>query len=371
MVKSKSRWRGVWRTAVLAAALAVALIPVQGSAAGADNSDRVASLQAQASSLSAQVVVLSDQLSALMPQGGASQAPTVPVMHVAQTRDLGSLQVRVDQLEEQLRTLTGQVQGLQFQMTQLQSMLQKMQDDNEFRFQQLEGGQTTPKKTDAAPKSGSVKPTGGSPQTSNEQTAPADLTPPDDGANGDVQLGAPPHSLGTLPESALNDASGVGAQPLGADSGTSIDLGGQPLDQGYDPNNLATSADAEAQYKAGYDAVVRGDYSFAEDQFRQFIALYPDDPKAPDAVNWLGEALLQRGAYSDAADTLFNGFQKYQKSTRAPDILLRLGIALTGTDQPDSRDTACRTFLEVLRRYPDLTPAFKAKVSEAQRQAQC
>ncbi len=52
-----------------------------------------------------------------------------------------------------------------------------------------------------------------------------------------------------------------------------------------------------AQYQAGYDAIVRGDYAFAEDQFRQFVALYPDDPQAPDATNWLGEALMQRGAY--------------------------------------------------------------------------
>ena len=59
---------------------------------------------------------------------------------------------------------------------------------------------------------------------------------------------------------------------------------------------------------------MRGDYAFAEDQFRQFIALYPKDPQAPDATNWLGEALLQRQAYDEAADVLLTGFQTYQSS---------------------------------------------------------
>ena len=40
----------------------------------------------------------------------------------------------------------------------------------------------------------------------------------------------------------------------------------------------------------------------------QFVALYPDDPQAPDAINWLGEALIQRGAYDDAAQVLAEGY---------------------------------------------------------------
>ncbi len=55
--------------------------------------------------------------------------------------------------------------------------------------------------------------------------------------------------------------------------------------------NAATNPQANAQYKAGYDAIVKGNYSFAADQFRQFIQAYPADPQAADATNWLGEAL--------------------------------------------------------------------------------
>jgi len=63
-----------------------------------------------------------------------------PEFVFAQSKEEAQLAVRVQQLEDQVRTLTGQIEGLQFTLTQMQTQLQKMQDDNEFRFQQLEGG---------------------------------------------------------------------------------------------------------------------------------------------------------------------------------------------------------------------------------------
>ncbi len=44
------------------------------------------------------------------------------------------------QLQEQVRDLNGRVEELTFQLLQLQEQLRKMQEDNEFRFQELEGG---------------------------------------------------------------------------------------------------------------------------------------------------------------------------------------------------------------------------------------
>lgn len=166
-----------------------------------------------------------------------------------------------------------------------------------------------------------------------------------------------------------------GPSPFGGPVNLSLDgpgigssLDPQALDLDFGAGQLVTDADAEAQYRAGYDAVIQGDYAFAEAQFGQFVALFPDHPQAPDATNWLGEALLQRGEYDLAAQVLFGGFQRYENSVRAPDLLLKLGIALAGADE---RETACRTFLEVLKRYPDNGGAFTARVAQEQAAAQC
>ncbi|MEP3258696.1 MAG: tol-pal system protein YbgF, partial [Roseibium sp.] len=58
--------------------------------------------------------------------------------------------VRVNELEERLRVLTGQIEQLSFQMRELQDQMRRMQEDNEYRFQQLEGG-TPGKRSDVAP----------------------------------------------------------------------------------------------------------------------------------------------------------------------------------------------------------------------------
>lgn len=282
---------------------------------------------------------------------------------VAQNKSEGELLVRIQDLEAQIRTLTGQVEGLQFQLTQMQTMLQKQNEDNEFRFQQLEGG-TPAKKPQAAVPTDSATPSdalpqGTAPAVAADQPAATDATPlastdqPMDGSLGqsaDPLLGGGTDQLGTL----------------STDDQLSLDPN-RPLNLSLDGGTISTG-DAQAQYAAGYDAITRGDYAFAEEQFQQFISLYPDDPQAPDATNWLGEALLQRGAFTDAAEVLANGYTKYKESKRAPDMMLKLGVALAGADKPD---VACRTFFTLKERYPDLSPAFQKRLAEENQKAKC
>ena len=307
---------------------------------------------------------------------------------VAQNQQEAQLSLRIQQLEEQVRSLTGQVEGLQFQLAQMQTLMQKMTEDNEYRFQQLEGGApAAPQggaagKTEAAPQAGGVTPSGEAPQNPAQTTAPqiTETTPQgsiqtlDSGAANAPMLGAdeePMDDIGLSHDPLLGTGAGADGAPLTPLPQGSLDVPTTPkapLDLNRAAGTKATPSDAEAQYAAGYDAIVKGDYSFAEQQFRQYLELYPDNEQAADATNWLGEALLQRKAYGEAAEVLVDGFQKYPSSPRAPDLLLKLGVALAGADE---RETACRTFAEVPKRYTNLTAAFKAKLSEEQAKAQC
>lgn len=291
-----------------------------------------------------------------------SRAPEAPAaIHVAQSREAAQLALRIQQLEEQIRVLTGQVEGLQFQLTQMQTLIEKQNEDNEFRFQQLEGG--APKKPQAATESGGAMPTEGLPQdvTGHDLAIDEPLV--------DNPEGMPMDSLGESQDPLVGQGGGQGSLTLPTGDGELANLGGgRPLDLTLGGGQAPIDGDAEAQFAAGYDAIVRGDYAFAEEQFRQFIALYPQNPHAPDAFNWLGEALIQRGAFDEAADVLLTGFQDYPDSQSAPDILLKLGVALAGAGETD---TACRTFAEVQKRYPNMAPAFSSRLAEEKARAQC
>ncbi|MEO8683660.1 MAG: tol-pal system protein YbgF [Devosia sp.] len=295
-------------------------------------------------------------------------------MHVAQSQEAAQLAVRIQQLEEQMRVLNGQIDGLTFQLTQMQTLVERMSQDNEQRLTALEGG--APGKPPAATQTDGATPSEVLPQDPN---AVAPLTEiPEQGVKplpGEEEIDPSftegnADTLGNSGDPLVGTGNGDQAIPLG--TGAAVPVGGTPpLDLSFDPNAPDANtgdADADAQYNAGYDAMTKGDYAFAETQFSQFLELYPDNAQATDAANWLGEALIQRAAYDEAAEVLLNAFQKAPDNPRAPDLLLKLGISLSGAEE---RETACRTFAEIDKRYTNLTPAFLTRLTAEKTKAEC
>lgn len=296
-----------------------------------------------------------------------------PRIRVAQAQDTAQLMVRIQQLEEQLRLQNGQIEGLTFQLTQLQELLNRMQEDTEFRLQALEGGAGP--KPDAATQAGGATQPEALPQDPN--AVPVD-------ANGVPLTDVPEQGVQPLPGEAEFDPTfddGSGAAPadavgessdplVGTGAAGGVDLTtGQPMNLSFDPAAANSgNPDADAQFAAGYDAFSKGDYAFAEDQFSQYLELYPDSEQAPDAASFLGDVLIQRAAYDEAAEVLLNAFQKAPDSPQAPDLLLKLGMSLSGAGE---RETACRTFAEIDKRYTTLEPAFVTRLGEEKSRAEC
>lgn len=296
-----------------------------------------------------------------------------PRIRVAQAQDTAQLMVRIQQLEEQLRLQNGQIEGLTFQLTQLQELLNRMQEDTDFRLQALEGGAGP--KPDAATQAGGATQPEALPQ--NPNAVPVD-------ANGVPLTVVPEQGVQPLPGEAEFDPTfddGSGAAPadavgessdplVGTGAAGGVDLTtGQPMNLSFDPAAANSgNPDADAQFAAGYDALSKGDYAFAEDQFSQYLDLYPDSEQAPDAANFLGDVLIQRAAYDEAAEVLLNAFQKAPDSPKAPDLLLKLGMSLSGAGE---RETACRTFAEIDKRYTTLEPAFVTRLGEEKSRAEC
>src|SRR5690606_4247580 len=102
-----------------------------------------------------------------------------------QGNDLATMQVRLDQLEEQVRIYSGQMEGMQFQITQLHTLLERMQEDNDFRFQQLEGGGLG--ESDAVTPSGGDMPADRLPQETDQ--LPADFSNVPVEIDGSVPMG--------------------------------------------------------------------------------------------------------------------------------------------------------------------------------------
>ena len=192
-----------------------------------------------------------------------------------------------------------------------------------------------------------------------------DSEPPYVGAPGGRQAGAP-LDLNVMAEEAAN-APPVrrevrqipGALPAPPPRNTSA-TGQQVV--------MAPTNTPKDDFDLAYGYVLRKDYALAEDGLRTFMKKYPNDRLVPDANYWLGESLFQRQQYSAAAEAFLNVSTKHDKSGKAPDALLRLGQSLAALKE---KDAACATLGEVARKYPRASANVKQAAEREQKRVGC
>jgi tol-pal system protein YbgF len=316
--------------------------------------------------------------------------------------DPGDLSVRLDRMESALRQLTGTIEQLQYRNQQLESQLKRMQDDTEYRFQQMgsrggaspapqmaPAGQGAPMAPPPARRSDVFDPTQnpnapGAPRTLGKEAVIATPEPggPPVGAPGGRSAGAPldlstlantdsPPPQRAVPPSAIASA---GSVPVPASQATPASPPPQVRNVlPATPNNqqLATlppSASPQDEYDMAYGYVLHKDYSLAEQSFRDYLKKYPNERLVPEAQYWLGESLFQQQRYRDAAESFLGVSTKFERSAKAPDALLRLGQSLAAMSQ---KEAACATLAEVGRKYPRASANVKRGVEQEQKRAHC
>jgi tol-pal system protein YbgF len=322
--------------------------------------------------------------------GGPGERAAPPAGQERTAQASGSeLVVRLDRLETQIRQLTGVIEQLQFRNQQLEGQVRRMQEDAEYRFQELgskgspraarpqnppmpsspaatvapgrRGDAFDPAQNPSAPGSphtlGAINPAGGQPPVSPPMSSP--MPPPMVANAGEQPVGAP-------------GGRGAGA-PL--DLATMAPPGGPTPGPSRNPNaggaavaTLPPSQTPRDEFDLAYGYVLRRDYVLAEEGFRNFLAKYPNDRLAGDATYWWGESLFQRQQFRDAAEAFLNVSTKYESTAKAPDALLRLGQSLA---QLGEKEAACASLGEVVRKFPRASAGVKQGVEREQKRVRC
>lgn len=304
------------------------------------------------------------------------------------SRDDSDAAVRLNQVEEQMRNLTGQVEQLNFQIRQLQDTIRRMQEDNEYRLQQLEQGGG--KRSDAGSGGGSAVAGAGSGQGGGESYGPANGTLgqlPAEAGSGDAEFaasggygqntdqdpgtGAGPLDLSALARGQSGGFSGGGDPAVPGDTGNAGLPGAGPSNAPsgtLDAASLSGVSSPRGDYDAAYAMVLSGDYAGAEAGFTRFLSSHPNDPLAANAQFWLGESYFARKQYRDAADAFLKSYTDYPDSNKVTDSLLKLGLSLKGIGQ---KDAACATFSELLTKYPGAPTPIRAEAQAQQQSGGC
>ena len=221
---------------------------------------------------------------------------------------------RLTGIETTLQTLTEQIERANHDVMILNGRFDRMQNDNEFRFKQLEGKSSSEQiKSDSNLSTNNEKNTG--------------------------SLGA---SAGTLVHRSGNESSTESSSP-------------------------STKSPKES-YEAAFKLLTSNDYPGATVAFQNFIAQYPKDPLSGNATFWLGKIFYSNKKYDQAAVNFMDVYSKYPKSPKAADGLLGVSQAF---DKLGKKKEACAALIHLLNDIPDISPDLKKQALAEKHQQKC
>lgn len=241
---------------------------------------------------------------------------------------------RINDMEQSLRTLTGQVEQLAFEVRSLREQVERLDREMQFRLGALEGA--------------------------------AGIAPPvsGDGTGGDAGTGGTttdyPSGGGTLEIPGADNPGDVTSGPttLGP-SGGGV-LGEIPVSPPGTP--------AEAQYQSGMDLLSRAQYEQAQAQFRQLVAEFPDSEYAPDAQYFISDIYFVQGMNEEAARGFAEFVKNYPSARRGADAMLKLGLALFALGR---NDDGCTILGAIRDKFPDASDAVTSRADREARKNGC
>lgn len=272
--------------------------------------------------------------------GGAALEPEIdpatvnrPIGNPSGT-PISDLTGRVDALESQLKSMTGQIEQNEFRVRKLEDSLKALRDETGARLKGLEtpaGGDTTGASPTAAirqtgtvaekPKPATAKPASFKPAATDAKTAPPAVVP-----------------------AARKAAVAAVEVP-------------------------ATGDDADDAYVYGFRLYNAKLYPEAQQKLKEYIAKYPTGKRASHARNLLGRAYLDEGKPALASVAFYDNYQKIPGGERAAESLTWLGNALIKLKKPAD---ACKVYTEFSQVYGAKASAdLKARVAKGRVDAKC
>lgn len=126
--------------------------------------------------------------------------------------------------------------------------------------------------------------------------------------------------------------------------------------------------EAKTLYNEAFASIKKQDYKNAEKQFEAFLELHPKNSLAGNAQYWLGESYFARGQFDKAAVAFAEGFQKYRDSQKAPDNLFKLGLTMARLNK---KQEACIAFKNFLTEYPKVSDSMTKRLQKEMNKLSC
>lgn len=257
-----------------------------------------------------------------------------------------NIEMRLSAVEDQIRSLTGKVEQVDFLSRRMEQTLARMQADYDARLTKLE--------MSAVQQSAAA-----APQTQHQQ-APVIVPSPTAGA---------PAQEEQAEESAAEQPAVVGS--LGGVkvrgdkiTGAIVSPKAPPLPNKPDDYGLT----AQESYDRAFGLLRQANYEDAERAFKGFIDKHGQDKLIDNAKYWYAETFYVRAKFGDAAVAFAEAFQQNPKGTKAPDALLKLALSLASMDKPND---ACDTLSALKAKYPNAAATIRSRADQERTRLKC
>lgn len=233
--------------------------------------------------------------------------------------------VQLDEIYQQIRSLRGEVEQLQFEFTKINEKFSKLSSDIEYRLNDLSHNNNT------------------------ENKDIQKLSSVDEQLNQD-------HFLEGSDQAAL------------ADKKREENKENKNEKKQDKISALSDSANPEEQYQEAYSFLKERDFDRSEKLFLSFVEKNKNHQLVGNAYFWLGEIALQKNDFNGAAVRYLKGYQQNQKGTRAPDNLLKLAESLVALKK---NKEACMTLIKLKKEFPNAASAIQKKAEEKSKNLAC
>lgn len=254
-----------------------------------------------------------------------------PVAFAEGKVSVASLEAKLETIQEDIRSTTGELERIDHQFKQYVERLDKVQGDHEFRFQQQE------KMIQQL-------------EELNQQTQDKIR-----------ELEEKIDELSKMPMSTVAPSSPSSVKTKNSDD--KFSKLSEPPTPTAKPSEVVKN-----DYEKAYQVYLSGDYKNSEKAMEHFIAEHGDNDLVGNAYYWLGESLGKQGKTEKASIQYLKCFKTFPKGNKASDCLFKLGVSL---DKMGKKKEACVTFEKLLQDFPQLVSSSTEMAKKEIERMQC
>jgi tol-pal system protein YbgF len=224
---------------------------------------------------------------------------------------IANMQIKITSLTEENQKLRGMIEELSYQLNQLQEQFERNQQDQDFRFKQLEKNAQSQQNATQPASNGIIGVTASNPNNITENAPNVEYR---EHYDPEAQI------LGKLPNNQNNAQDN--SNQLAATS------------------NLLPEGTVQERYDYALNYVHQGDYNQAQQSLKAFINAHENEPLAGNAAYWLAESYYAQKDYVSATDEFVKAYQNYPNSNKRNHALYKLALSL---EQRDLLELSCQT----------------------------